>query len=188
MSGKVTLFDWPSHQRSPEYDQDQHPFAILLGCSDSRAPLQLIFDQGVGDLFVVRVAGNIVAPSQLGSIEYAVYSFGTPLILVLGHSGCGAVGAAVDVIRRGLKLPSPSLEVIADRIRPVVERLEHQDPAITRNELWSRAVGENVRFVVNQLTEESEILSDRVKSGKLMIVGAEYSLESGDVTFFPGGD
>ncbi len=183
-AGRGGRGDWPEHRDSDRFMEAQNPFAIVLGCSDSRVPLQLIFDQGIGDLFVVRVAGNIVAPSQLGSIEFAVETFGTPLVLVLGHSECGAVSAAVDVTLDGLEISSPNMESIASRIQPAVRRLLEQAPKIDRQQLLQRAVGENVRLVVEQLSEGSDILKNKVSTGRLLVAGAEYSIESGDVEFF----
>jgi carbonic anhydrase len=175
---------WREHRDSDRFGQAQRPFAIVLGCSDSRAPLQLIFDQGIGDLFVVRVAGNIVAQSQLGSIEFAVENFATPLVLVLGHSECGAVSTAVDVVWDGLVLPSENMESISTRIQPCVELLLERQPGIDRQQLLQRAVGENVRFVVDHLCRGSDILQEKIIAGELLVTGAEYSLESGDVEFF----
>jgi len=162
----------------------QFPFAIVLGCSDSRVPAEIIFGQGLGDLFVIRVAGNIVAPSQIGSIEFAAEKFGTSLVVVLGHSMCGAVEATIEQLRRPTELRSPHLHSIVSRIRPGVEPLldgehAHDEPALMRD-----AVRANIETSVTNLRHGSEILVDLLNSGKLLIVGAEYCLESGVVDFF----
>jgi carbonic anhydrase len=164
----------------------QKPFAIILGCSDSRVPAEIVFDQGLGDLFVIRVAGNIVAPSQVGSVEFAVDQFGTPLVVVLGHSHCGAVTATLDDLRQPTENQSQNIRSIVHRIRPSVEALVRADVIKDRDELIEHAVRANVRASVNQLRHGSEILEQMVISGKLLIVGAEYSLETGVVDFFEG--
>ena len=157
----------------------QSPFAIVLACSDSRVPVELVFDQGLGDLFVIRVAGNVVAPSQVGSVEYAAEQLGTRLVVVLGHSNCGAVDATLKDLRREQAHRSPNLRAIVDRIRPAVE------PLLEKNEHTSLqdAVIANVIRSVERLHHGSIILEELVKSGDLLIVGADYSMESGVVTF-----
>ena len=162
----------------------QEPVAILLGCADSRVPAEIVFDQGLGQLFVIRVAGNIVAPSLIGSVEFAAAVFGTRLVVVLGHSQCGAVKATIEALRRGGGHASPNLKSIVDRIAPAVEPLLSQetDP----EELLDRAVRSNVRTSTNQLRHGSRILEDLQATGGLHIVGAEYSLETGVVDFFDG--
>jgi carbonic anhydrase len=163
---------------------DQNPFAIILGCSDSRVPLEMIFDQGLGDLFVIRVAGNIVAPSQIGSIEYAAEQFGCRLVVVLGHSNCGAVIATLEQLQHSEEARSRNLRSIVGRISPSVERLLdselRQDPAA----LLRASVHANILASVEQLHHGSEILEHLVQKRKLLIVGAEYSLETGEVEFF----
>jgi carbonic anhydrase len=162
----------------------QRPFAIVLGCSDSRAPAEIVFDQGVGDLFVIRVAGNIVAPSQVGSVEFAVERFGTERVVVMGHSHCGAIQATVEALENKGGAPSRNLLSIVNRIRPAVEELLHgpggQDPV----SLVQAAVRANVRASVSQLRHGSEILEALVQQGKLTVLGAEYRLETGAVEFF----
>lgn len=172
------------HTRRKALVEDQAPFAIVLGCSDSRVPLELIFDQGMGDLFVVRIAGNIVAPSQLGSMEFAAEQFGTPLLVVLGHSKCGAVAATVDQVLNPTRAITPNIRVIADRIEPVVRKRLERDPGIDREKLLNLVVGDNVRAAVEGLADGSALLADRVRRGRLTLVGAEYSLETGEVEFF----
>jgi len=165
----------------------QEPFAIVLGCSDSRVPAELVFDQGFGDLFVIRVAGNIVAPSQVGSVEFAAERFGTPLVVVLGHSQCGAILATLEQVRRPSPAAGRNLRSIVDRIRPSVEPLVRraagaEDSAV----LVGAAVRANIRAAAEHLRTGSEILERLVAAGKLCVVGAEYSLESGVVDFFDG--
>ena len=163
----------------------QEPFAIILGCSDSRVPAEIVFDQGLGDLFVIRVAGNIVAPSQIGSVEFAVSKFGTRLVVVLGHSRCGAVEATLDELRRPSAKQSRYLYSIVERVRPSVEPLLatplRDDPAA----LIRDAVRANVRVSASQLRHGSELLESLASEG-MLVVGAEYSLENGVVEFFDG--
>jgi carbonic anhydrase len=164
----------------------QAPFAIVLGCSDSRVPAELVFDQGLGDLFVIRVAGNIVAPSQVGSVEFAAARFGTRLVVVLGHSQCGAVTATIEELRRPSKEQSRNLRAIVDRIRPSVEALMHTELARDVDALMHEAVRANVRASVNHLRHGSELLEQLIHDDGLLVVGAEYSLETGVVDFFDG--
>ena len=161
----------------------QQPFATVLGCADSRVPVEVVFDQGLGDLFVVRVAGNIAAPTQVGSIEYAVSVLGTPLVVVLGHSGCGAIGATLDLIAHPERSVSPDLDAIVSRIRPAIESLASTEPAADRATLQQRAMRANVRATVDRLRHDSAALRARVEDGSLAIVGAEYALDSGVVEF-----
>ena len=171
----------PSHKsRRHSLAEDQDPFAIILGCSDSRVPSEIVFDQGLGDLFVVRVAGNIVAPSQIGSIELAVERFGARLVVVMGHSRCGAIQATLDSLRDPSKNQSKNLRSIVDRIRPSLELLDiDQDPEIT----LQQAVRANIHSSVSQLQQESRVLEQLVREGDLLILGAEYSLDTGIVNF-----
>ena len=164
---------------------EQEPFAIVLGCSDARVPAELVFDQGLGDLFVIRVAGNIVAASQIGSVEFAAEQFGTPLVVVLGHSRCGAVTATLDELKRPRDNQSRNLRSIVDRIRPSVEVLLETELKNDSDALVRHAVRNNVRASVNHLRHGSEVLEELQKKG-LVIVGAEYSLETGIVEFFEG--
>ena len=164
----------------------QKPFAIILGCSDSRVPAEIVFDQGLGDLFVIRIAGNIVAPSQIGSIEFAVETFQTPLVVVLGHTHCGAVAATLNQIHQPQSSRSQHLQSIVERIRPAVEPLSGIWTDLTHEQLLERAIRSNVRMSVNQLRHGSSFLEETHDSGSLWIVGAEYSLESGEVDFFEG--
>lgn len=173
-------------QRRSEVMADQRPFAIVLGCSDSRVPAEIVFDQGLGDLFVIRVAGNVVAPSQIGSVEFATEYFGTRLVVVLGHSRCGAVLATLDALTQNSRHPSRNLRSIVDRVRPAVEPLLEAHGDGDRERLVHYAVRANVRAATNQLRHGSEILEQLVQQNQLLIVGAEYSLETGEVDFFEG--
>lgn len=164
----------------------QEPFAIILGCSDSRVPAEIVFDQGLGDLFVIRVAGNIVAPSQIGSVEFAADKFGTRLVMVLGHSLCGAIISTIEELKRPTNTRSPNLHAIVDRIRPSVEALMETEVRQNPDELVRRAVRANIRASANQLRHGSQILERLIRNDGLLIVGAEYSLETGEVDFFDG--
>lgn len=172
--------------RRQELLDGQAPFAIILGCSDSRVPAEIIFDQGLGDLFVIRVAGNIVAPSQVGSVEFAAEVFGTRLVVVLGHSSCGAVAATIEALGSPEGSRSPNLRSIVDRIRPSVEPVFEAGSRETPDQFLHRAVRANIRASANHLRHGSEILESRIQSGDLWVVGAEYELESGLVDFFDG--
>ncbi len=171
---------------SPDLADKQEPFAIILGCSDSRVPAEIVFDQGLGDLFVIRVAGNIVAPSQVGSVEYAAGLFGTALVVVLGHSRCGAIIATLDELARPWSDQSRNLRSIVDRIRPSVEPLIGTEVEGDHDSLLERAVRANIRASANHLRHGSEVLEQLIASHGLMVVGAEYSLETGRVDFFDG--
>ena len=177
VAGESTIEDTLSSARRAELAAGQKPFAIILACSDSRVPVEMVFDQGLGDLFVIRVAGNIVAPSQVGSVEFAAAQLGAKLVVVLGHSNCGAVDATLKELEQEQELRSPNLRAIVDRIRPAIESLT--DPDITLQD----AVVANVHHSVSRLQHGSLILEQLVESGDLTIVGAEYSIESGEVNF-----
>jgi len=164
----------------------QEPFAIVLGCSDSRVPAELVFDQGFGDLFVIRVAGNIVAPSQVGSVEFAAARFGTRLVVVMGHSQCGAVIATLEELLGHANNQSRNLRSIVDRVRPSVEALLSSRREYDAEALVRDAVRANVRASVNHLRHGSELLEQLIRNAGLLVAGAEYSLETGIVTFFEG--
>lgn len=186
VSGVRSLDSLISQTRRSEFLAGQQPFAVILGCSDSRAPVELLFDQGLGDLFVIRVAGNVVAASQIGSVEFAAEKFGVRLVVVLGHTHCGAVQATVDQLQQPTTDRSRNLRAIVDRIRPAVEELlatdlRHDPAALTR-----QAVRANVRVAANHLRYGSEILENLIQTEGLLVVGAEYSLETGIVDFFDG--
>jgi carbonic anhydrase len=175
-----------SHARRIELAAGQAPFAAILGCSDSRVPVEIVFDQGLGDLFVIRVAGNIVAPSQIGSVEFAAEQFGTRLVVVLGHSRCGAIEATLQQLQRPKENQSRNLHAIVDLVRPSVEgllatELRHDLPA-----LLQRAVRANISASVNHLRRGSEIIEQLIREDGLLVVGAEYCLETGVVDFFDG--
>ncbi len=172
--------------RRRELPAGQEPLAIILGCSDARVPAEIVFDQGLGDLFVIRVAGNIVAPSQVGSVEFAAAAFGTRLVVVLGHSNCGAIHATLDQLTRPSKDQSPNLRSIVNRIRPAVEGLIERSAALDRDALVHQAVRANIRMSADHLRHGSEVLEQAIERDGLLVVGAEYSLESGVVEFFDG--
>jgi carbonic anhydrase len=174
------------HMRRSELTERQEPFAIVLGCSDSRVPAEIVFDQGLGDLFVIRVAGNIVAPSQIGSVEFAAERFATRLVVVLGHSGCGAILATLDELKRPAENQSRNLRSIVDRVRPSVEPLLATELRHDPNALVRDAVRANVRASASHLRHGSEILEQLIQRDGLLVVGAEYSLETGIVDFFDG--
>lgn len=173
-----------NQSRRNELVASQEPFAIILGCSDSRVPAEIVFDQGLGDLFVIRVAGNIVAPSQIGSIEFAAERYGSQLVVVLGHSSCGAVLATVEELERPDETRSPNLSSIVDRIRPSVQTLVETELRHDHDALVKHAIRANIRASVNQLRHGSPILEKLAQENKLIIVGAEYSLDTGAVEFF----
>lgn len=170
--------------RRAEVANAQEPFAIVLGCSDSRVPAELIFDQGLGDLFVIRVAGNIVAATQIGSIEFAAERYQTRLVVVLGHTQCGAIGATLEAIDNGAESQSRNLQFIVDRVRPAIDPLFKTDLANDRDALAREAVRANIRASVDQLRNGSPMLEDLIQRNGLLIVGAEYSLETGVIDFF----
>jgi carbonic anhydrase len=172
--------------RRNELTERQEPFAIVLGCSDSRVPAEIVFDQGLGDLFVIRVAGNIVAPSQIGSVEFAAEQFQTRLVVVLGHSGCGAIAATVEQLKRPVDKQSRNLRAIVDRVRPSVEPLLATALRDDTQALLRDAVRANVRASASHLRHGSEILEQLIAHEQLLVVGAEYSLETGVVEFFEG--
>ena len=175
-----------SRARREELAAGQEPFAIILGCSDSRVPAEIVFDQGLGDLFVIRVAGNIVAPSQVESVEFAAARFETRLVVVLGHTSCGAIQATVDELGRRSEEQSRNLRSIVDRIRPAVEPLLGTSLARDRDALMHQAVRANIRMSANQLRHGSNVLEQLIDRGGLCVVGAEYSLDTGEVEFFDG--
>jgi carbonic anhydrase len=175
-----------THQARAALVAGQAPFAIVLGCSDSRVPAELVFDQGFGDLFVIRVAGNVVAPSQVGSVEFAAARFGTRLVLVMGHSQCGAVVATLEELEEGTANGSRNLRSITDRVRPSVEPLVRTAGTLDREVLLREAIRANVRASVEHLRRGSELLEKLIRNDGLVVVGAEYSLETGAVAFFDG--
>jgi len=175
-----------SKTRPQDLMHAQNPFAIILGCSDSRVPAEIIFDQGLGDLFVIRVAGNIVAPSLVGSIEFAAEQFGTRLVVVLGHTMCGAVQATLAELERSEEMRSPNLRAIVNFIKPSVEKLIDEKAQKEKDQLLDLAVRSNILTSANHLREKSPILKQLIQNDGLVIVGAEYSLQTGVVDFFDG--
>ncbi|MGD0489965.1 MAG: carbonic anhydrase [Steroidobacteraceae bacterium] len=176
----------PSRARRIELAAGQEPFAVILGCSDSRVPVEIVFDQGLGDLFVIRVAGNIVAPSQIGSVEFAAEQFGTRLVVVLGHSNCGAIEATLQQLQRPKENQSRNLRSIVDLVRPSVENLLATELKHDLPTLIHEAVRANIRASATHLRHGSEIIENLIQNDGLMIVGAEYSLNTGEVDFFDG--
>jgi len=176
----------PNQTRRRELTAGQEPFAIILGCSDSRVPAEIVFDQGLGDLFVIRVAGNIVAPSQVGSVEFCAGRYGTRLVVVLGHSNCGAILTTLEELGRPSEDQSRNLRSIVDRIRASVEPLLGTDLGRHPDALVQQAVRANIRVSANHLRHGSEVLEQLIQKDGLLVVGAEYSLETGVVDFFDG--
>jgi carbonic anhydrase len=174
----------PDPERRAALVSGQEPFAIVLGCSDSRVPAELVFDQGFGDLFVIRVAGNIVAPSQVGSVEFAASRYHTRLVVVMGHSQCGAIIATLEELTGHASSESQNLRSIVDRVRPSVESLLSNDRGHNDEALIREAVRANVLASVQHLRHGSPLLEKLIQDAGLRVVGAEYSLETGVVTFF----
>ena len=174
------------HLKLPELaEKGQKPFAIVLTCSDSRSPAETIFDQGLGELFVVRVAGNIVAPSLLASIEFAAANFGSSLILVMGHTRCGAVNAAVKhSLNPSHELPSVHLEELIAAIRPAVDITQDKlGDSATDSQLIESSTVENVRRSQRIIIEQSAIVRDLVSKGKLAVAGSVLDIHTGQVNF-----
>ena len=185
-SGVRSLETLASQTRRRDFIERQEPFAVILGCSDSRVPVEIVFDQGLGDLFVIRVAGNVVAASQIGSVEVAAERFGTRLVVVLGHTRCGAIQATLEELQRPSETRSRNLRSIVDRVRPSVEEFLATDLKHDQEALAQRAVRANVRVSANHLRHGSEVLEQLIRRDGLLVVGAEYSLETGRVDFFDG--
>jgi carbonic anhydrase len=172
--------------RRAQLSKALEPFATILGCSDARVPAEIVFDQGLGDLFVIRVAGNIVAPSLLGSVEFAADRTGARLVVVLGHTNCGAILATIEELRRPVANQSRNLQAIVDRVRPSVEGLFATELRNDQPALVKQAVRANIRASANHLRHGSQILEQAIEHDGLLVVGAEYSLETGVVEFFDG--
>jgi carbonic anhydrase len=158
--------------------KSQKPYAVILSCSDSRVPPEVIFDKGLGEIFVIRVAGNIPDPIVLGSIEYAVEHLGTPLIMVLGHERCGAVTAAVDANGKA----EGNIGAIVKAINPAVIQAKKEYKGKDKSQLVETAVNDNIRLVQKNLTKQSPVIAHLVKEGKVKIVAAKYDLDDGKVT------
>lgn len=185
-AGQINLETLASRARRDALVDGQSPFATILGCSDSRVPAEIVFDQGLGDLFVIRVGGNVVAPSQVGSVEFAAERFGTPLVVVMGHTQCGVVTAAFESIVDGAGDASRSLRSLADRVRPAVLSVIGSRPhaSLDRRAVIGEAVRANVRVAAEHLRHASALLERRILDGGMAVVGAEYSIETGAVDFF----
>ncbi len=184
VSGILSGDSFASRSHRNELPDRQEPIAIVLGCSDARVPAEIVLGQGIGDLFVIRVAGNIVAPSQIGSVEFAATRFGTRLVVVLGHSRCGAVAATLEALRQPLEKQSRNLHAIVDRIAPSLVPLLETELERGSDSLLEQAVRANIRASVSQLRHGSEILESLIETDGLLVVGADYSLEAGSVDFF----
>lgn len=189
-SGTRSLEAFVSQSRLHEFAAGQSPFAIILTCADSRVPAEMIFDQGIGDLFVIRVAGNVVAPSLVGSVEYAASVLGTQLAVVMGHTGCGAVKATLDALRGKAQVPSENIRDIVDRIRPAAQSVLSDAEKLTAGKeldettLMEQTIRANVRASADHLRHGSRVLEELARAGKLAVVGAEYDLKTGAVDFF----
>lgn len=166
--------------------EPQRPFAIVLGCSDARTPVEILFDQGLGDLFVVRVAGHVVAPSVVGSIEFAASQFGTRLVVVLGHTQCGAIASTLHAIETHGGPESKNIRSITDRIAPNIEALVRAASGAGHANILRDATRANVRAAANHLRHGSHLLEELVLAGRVAVVGAEYDLDTGGVNFFDG--
>jgi carbonic anhydrase len=186
VSGVRSLDSLMSQTRRNDFVTGQRPFAVILGCSDSRVPVEIVFDQGLGDLFVIRVAGNIVASSQIGSVEFAAERFGIRLVVVLGHTKCGAVQATLEELQRPSATQSRNLRSIVDRIASAVEGLLATELRYDLDGLLQHAARANVRVSTNYLRHGSAVLEQLIAKDGLLVVGAEYSLETGIVDFFDG--
>jgi carbonic anhydrase len=184
VSGVLSKDTLLRQMQRPEFLAGQEPFAIILGCSDARVPAEIVFDQGLGDLFVIRVAGNIVAPSQVGSIEFAAEIFGTRLVVVLGHSMCGAVMATIDELEQPSGTRSSNVLSIVNRIRPSVEPLYNTNLRNDPDQLLQAAIKANILAATSHLRHGSQVLEQLISNGEIVVIGAEYSLETGVVEFF----
>ena len=186
VSGEIASGPEHYRYRREQIVLDQEPFAIVVGCSDSRVPVEIVFDQGLGDLFVIRIAGNVISRTQLGSIEFSAMKHGARLVVVLGHTGCGAMKAAVAAVEAGAEPESDNLRVLVDQIRPAVARAGEFDCGCASGELVDRVGRENVRQAVEAIKDSSDIIRQLVEEDGLVITGAEYSLATGAVEFFDG--
>ena len=186
VSGVRSIDMLVKQMQKEQFVEGQAPFAVILGCSDSRVPAEIVFDQGLGDLFVIRVAGNIVAPSQIGSVEFATELFGSPLVIVLGHSMCGAVKETLNDLEQPSETHSSNVLSIVNRIRPTVEPLFRTELRNKPDALLAASIRANILASVNHLQHGSQKLESLIAEGKLSIVGAEYSLQTGEVDFFDG--
>ncbi len=184
VDGDRSIDTYLNHTKLDQHLEGQSPYAVILGCSDSRVPVEIIFDAGIGDLFVIRVAGNIVAPSLVGSVEFAADKFGSRLVVVLGHTECGAIQATLDAVSASAEGNSSNVNAIVDFIRPRFDGL--LNAGLKRDEIVAKAVRRNVTATAAKLRHGSEVLERRIRDDGLMVVGAEYSLGTGVVDFFDG--
>jgi len=167
-----------SAERREELVAGQNPFVSILACADSRVAPEILFDQGIGDLFVVRVAGNIVNPTNYGiqgSLQFGALALGTPLVMVLGHSACGAVASSLQALQKGTEFPG-SINDIVQSIKPAAEEAKGE-----KGDLLHNAIIANVQMGVEKLKNSDPVISDLVKKGKVKVVGANYDLETGEV-------
>ena len=183
VSGVRSIDTIAKQMQRADFVEGQAPFAIILGCSDSRVPAEIVFDQGLGDLFVIRVAGNIVAPSQIGSVEFAAERFGTPLVVILGHSMCGAVMATLDDLEHPKQDHSSNVLSIVNRIRPTIEPLFRTELRNKPEQLLEASIRANILAAANHLRHGSQMVENLIQQGALTIVGAEYCLKTGEVEF-----
>ncbi|CAM2063958.1 Carbonic anhydrase [Sulfidibacter corallicola] len=188
VSGVRSVDPLQNQSRRDQLVAGQAPYAVIVGCSDSRVPVETVFDQDLGDLFVIRVAGNVISPPLIGSVEFAAAKFGTRLVVVMGHTQCGAVGATIQELQGKSETKSPNLLSIVDSVRPAVESLLETDLKNDQEALVRQSVRANVRLAADHLRQGSEILEDLIENDGLMVIGAEYSLETGEVDFFDGCD
>ncbi len=186
VEGVRSLDSLISQMQRVDLVEGQKPFAVILGCSDSRVPVETIFDEGMGSLFVIRVAGNIVAPSQIGSVEFATERYQVRLVVVLGHTRCGAIQATLEELQRPTENQSRNLRSIVNRIRPSVAGLLETELKRDLENLSRLAGRANVRVSADHLRHGSEVLENLIQNDNLLIVGAEYALETGVVDFFDG--
>jgi len=173
MTGKSSITPDYSRERTKLAENGQHPFAVILGCSDSRVPPEIVFDAGIGQIFAVRTAGNIADAIAVGSVEYAVEHLKAPLVVVLGHEKCGAIATAVSGGNHG-----PNIEAIIREIQPSLEKTRRKGD----KDIACRCEDENIRHTASKL-RDSQIISQLIRDKKLTIVGAKYDLETGGVSF-----
>ncbi|MBM4275611.1 MAG: carbonic anhydrase [Deltaproteobacteria bacterium] len=176
VEGKAQHPHQTRERRALTAGQGQKPFATVLSCSDSRAPVEILFDRGVGDILVIRVAGNVAAVDEIGTMEYGVEHLNTPLVVVLGHSQCGAVTAAVE----GLKLPG-HMAALVKPIQPAVSKAKADNPGVSGEALVNAAVKANVFQAMEDLLQKSSIVKGRVKATKIRVIGAFYEMDTGQV-------
>lgn len=186
VDGVISVDRFAANARRQALAAGQAPFAIVLGCSDSRVPAEIVFDHSLGDLFVIRVAGNIVAPSQVESVEFAAARYGVRLVVVLGHTNCGAVCATIEELSRPATEPPRPLGSIVGRVRASVEPLLATELANDPTALVAAAVRANIRVSTSHLRSGSPILEQLIRNDGLVVVGAEYALDTGVVDFFDG--